>query len=189
MMLCYNLSATWLLQFTKNEMTKGLMNTEQRHSHASLFLYKKTFLLVLLVVASFSVVFFRFCQGTSAFTCVSEAANVQDQAANADAQLAPNYFVYSADREQAAHANGKVVLYFWAPWCSTCTSLDLELQDEVVQVPQGVTIFRLNYDQASEQKRRYNVVTQHTFVQIDANGQPLAQWVGGDITEFSAHLK
>lgn len=104
-------------------------------------------------------------------------------------ELAPGYYQYSPTSLESAKNEGKVVLYFWAPWCSSCTSLDIELQDEKASIPEGVTVLRINYDTAAELKTKYGVVTQHTFVQVDQSGNALATWVGGDIENFAKFLK
>lgn len=104
-------------------------------------------------------------------------------------ELAPRYYAYNTATLDLAQNQGKVVLYFWAPWCSSCSSVDLDLVDHKVFVPEGITVLRIPYDSAKELRREYNVVTQHTFVQIDQNGTMLNQWVGGDVSDFALHLK
>ena len=105
--------------------------------------------------------------------------------------LAPHYIVYSPAALQAAQQkpNNKVVLYFWAPWCTTCASLDQEIQKNPHAIPDNVTILQIDYDHAADLKKQYNVVTQHTFVQIDQNGHPISLWVGGDPANLLEHLR
>lgn len=50
-----------------------------------------------------------------------------------------NYLEYSQERATTASANGRVVLFFAAPWCSTCTALDDELQKKSNQLPPDIT--------------------------------------------------
>jgi len=100
--------------------------------------------------------------------------------------LAPGYYTYTPAALGTAQRTGIAVLYFWAPWCSSCTSLDIELQDKKASIPEGITVLRVDYDQAQELRAKYNVVTQHTFVQVDAAGNALSTWVGGDIEELEA---
>ncbi|MDQ3008922.1 MAG: thioredoxin domain-containing protein [bacterium] len=104
-------------------------------------------------------------------------------------ELAPGYTVFSEAALVAAHTKGKVVLYFWAPWCTTCTSLDAELQQDSNQIPEGLTVLRVPYDESTALKNRYQVITQHTFVQIDEHGNQLSFWVGGDLENFAKYLK
>ncbi|MEX0895859.1 MAG: thioredoxin family protein [Patescibacteria group bacterium] len=105
-------------------------------------------------------------------------------------RLAESYLEYSPEALQSAHnQENTVVLYFWAPWCSTCSTLDHDLQDGIAQVPDDITLLRVNYDEETELKQRFNVVTQHTFVQLTANNEPITVWVGGEIEELVENLE
>jgi len=96
-------------------------------------------------------------------------------------QLAPRYFEYSQEAYTEAQKTGNnVLLYFWAPWCSTCAALDNDIAKDPEIIPQDVIILRIPYDTASALKAQYNIVTQHTFVQVDGQGNPLQVWVGGE---------
>ncbi len=103
-------------------------------------------------------------------------------------QLAPRYLEYSKEALAYAHRQGKVILYFWAPWCATCSNLDTDIQKNPSLIPEGYTFLRINYDHSPELKSTYHVVTQHTFVLIDDNGNALSSWVGGDETVWKQHL-
>src|SRR4051812_17334334 len=59
-------------------------------------------------------------------------------------ELASQYYEYTPQVLEHALTQGRVVLYFWAPWCSTCTSLDSDLQNKKISVPDGVTILRID---------------------------------------------
>lgn len=88
-----------------------------------------------------------------------------------------------------AHKEGRVVLYFWAPWCSTCAVLDSDLQNGKSKIPEGISVLQINYDKATDLKKKYNIVTQHTFVEIDKEGKVLNRWVGGGVGDFENYLK
>lgn len=127
-----------------------------------------------------------FCLQVDAKEC-AQGTSVEPMS---ESQLAPGYYTYSSSEIEAARQRGdRVVLYFWAPWCSTCTSLDLDIKQKKTMVPPGVAVMRIDYDSARELKRQYNVVTQHTFVQIDSKGKELSSWVGGDFENFSKYLQ
>jgi len=125
----------------------------------------------------------QICSKVEAFCGRSQLQNASSE------QLAPHYIVYSPTSLHSAQQHGKTVLYFWASWCSSCTSLDLDIQSKKELVPEGVTILRVDYDHSQELKQKYTIVTQHSFVQIDADGKALSSWIGGDMSTLFEHLK
>lgn len=70
------------------------------------------------------------------------------------------------------------MLFFKANWCSTCIALDRNILDQHDNIPQDLTILEVNYDDAVELKKKYNVTVQHTLVQVDAEGVMITKWLG-----------
>lgn len=86
--------------------------------------------------------------------------------------------------------SGQVVLFFNAPWCPTCKFLDKNLNSQLTNLPNGLAILKLNYDRELELKEKYNIVIQHTLVQVDAQGNEISKWTGGnDLASIIEHLK
>ena len=87
------------------------------------------------------------------------------------------------------------ILFFYANWCSTCIPADKAIREGVSQIPQDVTIIRVNYndtDTDEEEKdlaRKYGITYQHTFVQIDSDGKVVTKWNGGALTELLENIK
>lgn len=79
--------------------------------------------------------------------------------------------------EGPAAAEGKVVLFFHADWCPIC--VDVEKSLESAPVPEGLTVVKIDYDKQTDLRRTYGVTIQHTFVQVDAEGNRLAKWSEG----------
>jgi len=98
------------------------------------------------------------------------------------------YLAYSP--ELLARANsGDVVLFFHAAWCPTCKALESDINRNLENIPDDLTILKINYDKESELKKKYDVVIQHTLVKVDANGNELAKWTGGnDLDSIIKHL-
>jgi len=71
-----------------------------------------------------------------------------------------------------------VVLFFNASWCSTCETARNNLESDLSAIPADLAIVLVDFDSETELKRKYGVTVQHTFVQIDANGNQLAKWSG-----------
>jgi len=89
---------------------------------------------------------------------------------------------YSEDKIQRAE-NGDVVLYFSATWCPTCNALNNNLNANLNSIPEGVNILKIDYDNSTELKQKYGVTFQHTFVQVDAEGNQITKWSGGTTLE------
>lgn len=87
------------------------------------------------------------------------------------------YEAYDASRLAMA-ADGKVVLFFRASWCPTCRALDADIKKNLSAIPADVTILDVDYDRYADLKKRYGITTQHTLVQVDADGKELGKWVG-----------
>ena len=44
--------------------------------------------------------------------------------------------------------------------------------------PEGLNVFKVDYDSSADLKAKYGVVSQHTFVEIDDNGTMVKRWFG-----------
>ena len=86
-------------------------------------------------------------------------------------------------------AGNKVVLFFHAPWCPFCKAANTEFLARASEIPSGVTLLKTDYDSNTELKQKYGVTYQHTFVQIDNDGNSVSKWNGGDIDNLKKYLK
>ena len=75
---------------------------------------------------------------------------------------------------------GPVILFFFADWCPFCRADLEELRSSSAKLD-GITVIVVDYDEESELKKKYGITYQHTYVQIDADGEKLAIWNGGGI--------
>lgn len=71
---------------------------------------------------------------------------------------------------------GRVVLDFRADWCPTCLAFEDNLRENFEELPEDVTILTLDYDTEIDLRRKYGVTMQHTFVQVDSNGEEIKRW-------------
>lgn len=90
---------------------------------------------------------------------------------------------------EATKNDGKAVLFFWASWCPNCKEANADFLDHTSQIPKNVTVLKTNYDTEKELKTKYGVTYQHTFIQVDANGNQISRWNGGGIAELISNLK
>ncbi len=93
--------------------------------------------------------------------------------------------------KMAQKSGQKVVLFFHANWCPFCVAADKDFKTSVntENFPKNVTLIKTDYDSQTELKKKYGVTTQHTFVQIDSNGDVITKWVSGESAELTKKLK
>jgi thiol-disulfide isomerase/thioredoxin len=92
------------------------------------------------------------------------------------------YVEYSDDA--IARAEGRVLLFFHAPWCPQCRSVESDILAE--GVPAGVTIIKVDFDSRQDLRQRYGVTLQTTFVEVDADGTELQKHVAYDDPHLDA---
>jgi thioredoxin 1 len=105
------------------------------------------------------------------------------------AQTKGAYVEYSPAALATATQNGKAVLFFHAKWCPFCKSANAAFSSRESEIPSGVTVLKTDYDTEKDLKTKYGVTYQHTFVQVDAQGNMVTKWNGGDIDSLKANLK
>ncbi len=106
----------------------------------------------------------------------------------------PRYVEYSrAALDQSS--NMRRVLFFYASWCSTCRPADADFKKNIDLIPADLVLIRVNYNDPetdTEEKAlaaQYGITYQHTFVQIDAQGNEVAKWNGGQFDQLLARVK
>lgn len=107
----------------------------------------------------------------------SEPAEAMETGEAMAAEPAGAYLDYDEyQASKADFADHAVVLFFHAGWCPNCQAADASLTQD--GVPDGLAVVKVDYDTADELKRTYGITYQHTFVQVDADGEELAKWTG-----------
>ncbi len=93
-----------------------------------------------------------------------------------------SYVDYSTDK--VASTTGTKVLFFHAPWCPQCRALENDIK--AVQLPDNVTIFKVDYDTNQTLRQKYGVTIQTTLVTIDGNGDLIKKYVAYDEPTFAS---
>lgn len=93
------------------------------------------------------------------------------------------YVEYNEEAVRVAAETGTAVLFFHAPWCPTCSALNKNIEANLEQIPNNVTIFKTDYDTYTDLKKQYGVTYQHTLVQVDAEGNQITKWSGGNTVD------
>lgn len=120
----------------------------------------------------------------------TEAPDVQNSSQTTDSSPQPtqqpaaggSYVEYS--EAALAEAEGQKVLFFHAPWCPQCRSIEAGINEQ--GVPEGYTIIKVDYDTNQDLRQRYEVTLQTTFVKIDDNGNEIDKYVAYDEPTFDA---
>lgn len=99
------------------------------------------------------------------------------------------YVAYNDTTLDSLGENG-AVLFFHAQWCPTCKAADNAIADQEENIPENLTIVKVDYDTQTELKKQYGVTTQHTFVQVDQNGELTKKWLGSrSVAEVVAQIQ
>lgn len=93
-----------------------------------------------------------------------------------DTMMAKGSYEPYAAAKLAMAEKGKVILFFRASWCPTCKALDADIKSHLGDIPAGVTILDVDYDNSTALKQKYGVTHQHTLVQVDAQRNQIAKW-------------
>lgn len=81
---------------------------------------------------------------------------------------------------------GTKVLFFHASWCPKCRALEEDILAS--EIPDNFTVFKVDFDTATELRQRYGVTLQTTIVYVDDDGDALAKGVLYDDTTLDALL-
>jgi thiol-disulfide isomerase/thioredoxin len=93
--------------------------------------------------------------------------------AGGNSSKAGQYVDYSP--ELVSSTPGDKLLFFHADWCSQCVSLEGDIESS--GVPDGVTIFKVDYDSNQDLRQEYGVTIQTTVVKVDDKGDKIDSYV------------
>ena len=104
------------------------------------------------------------------------------------------YLTYTKENFEQSKESRRV-LFFYASWCPNCKPADADFEAKRSEIPSDVRVIRVNYndpDTDQEEKdlaKQYGVTYQHTFVQINKDGQVVTKWNGGKMAELLKNIK
>jgi thiol-disulfide isomerase/thioredoxin len=109
----------------------------------------------------------------------------EEPAAEAEPASQPGDYVeyYDGAIEETA---GTKVLFFHASWCPKCRALEEDILAS--DIPDNFTVFKVDFDTATDLRQRYGVTLQTTIVYIDDDGDALAKGVLYEDTTLDALL-
>ena len=128
-------------------------------------------------------------QANSSSDAMSSAKSSSSATSHSDSasQSYITYDQYQASKDK--YADSKVVLFFNAKWCPACRAINEALTSDPGKIPAKTTVVSVEYDQYTDLRQRYGVTTQHTFVQIDTNGEKTRQWVSTSVDALLKELQ
>ena len=85
-----------------------------------------------------------------------------------------NYTDFS--EEKLKNTKWNIVLFFAATWCPACKSADKNFSSE--NIPENLNILKLDYDSNTDLRKKYELTSQHTFVQVDNEWNMIKKWMG-----------
>ncbi len=95
---------------------------------------------------------------------------------------AGSYQAYTADAVSKSESTN--LLFFHASWCPQCRQLDADITAK--GAPNGVAIFKVDYDSNQTLRKKYGVTLQTTVVRIDASGNLVEKFVAYDSPTLQA---
>ena len=97
-------------------------------------------------------------------------------------KVAGQFLDYSPNAVTTSEAD-HIVLHFSATWCPSCRTIDKDINASLSDIPDGLEIYKVDYDTNIDLRKKYGVTTQHTFVKVDAAGNKINKWTGGTTLE------
>ncbi len=99
--------------------------------------------------------------------------------------ISSNWYVeYNADDFSLALENGKkVAVFFHANRCGSCKALDADIAWKMDAIDSDTIIYKVDYDNSDELKRKYWVTGQHTVVYVDSD------WEALDLVKWTTSLE
>lgn len=85
-----------------------------------------------------------------------------------------SYTLYSPEKLTKSKAK-YTILFFEAEWCTSCKAIKQAIKRD--GIPEDIQIFWVDYDRNLELRKKYNVVTQTTFVLVDKAWNLIKRWI------------
>ena len=80
------------------------------------------------------------------------------------------------EAELSTLTTSRILLFFHADWCPTCRNFDKQIWE--IELPKDIVIYKVDYDTADALKKKYSILSQSTWVQIDTKGEMYKRWLG-----------
>jgi len=95
------------------------------------------------------------------------------------------YVTYSPDI--ITNTPGTKILFFHAPWCPQCRMLDADITK--TELPDNLTIIKVDYDSNQALRQEYGVTLQTTLVMVDDDGKLIKKYVAYNEPSYDVAIK
>lgn len=110
----------------------------------------------------------------------------QEAAGETEARVAGSYVDYRPGIIE--ESEGQRVLFFHAPWCPQCRSVEKGIKAD--GVPDGFTVIKVDYDSNQALRKKYGIKIQTSFLKVDADGNAVGEpFVAYEDPEFSSVVR
>lgn len=107
----------------------------------------------------------------------ASASPSTNPSATGETMAAGAYLTKAEYESQVAQRAGTTVVYFFhASWCPTCRATEKAIEED--GIPAGLTVVKIDFDSETDLRKTYGITQQHTFVQVNEDGDELAKWTG-----------
>jgi thiol-disulfide isomerase/thioredoxin len=123
-----------------------------------------------------------------------DASDVEMESGGNEVTERDRYIEYTPEGYEI-YKNIRRVLFFYANWCPTCRPADADFMKNETKIPEDVVVIRVNYNDSDTDNNEkelaefYSVTYQHTFVQIDGDGNEITKWNGGQVADLLKNIK
>ncbi len=147
------------------------------------------FVLLIVVVSIFGYLYFGSKDTSTPNVVTPTSPQITQATLPVDPDAESEYLAYNAE-DFDKNKSKRRVLFFYANWCTTCRPVNAQFLKEANQIPDDVVVYRVNYkdsDTDEEEKslaEKYKITYQHTFVQVNEQGNEIKKWNGGNLADL-----
>lgn len=114
----------------------------------------------------------------------STQAEPQEPKQAPTAEAVKGSYVGYSEQTFTEASNQTRILFFHAPWCPQCRSLDESIKQQ--ELPDNTVIFKVDYDTNQTLRQKYGVTLQTTLVRVDDKGEKVKSVVAYNNPIYSA---
>lgn len=128
-----------------------------------------------LIMLLASTLLFTACQGTPAASTTQSSETVMTQT---------KYIDYSQKEYDLLLGKKTFAIFFHAPWCPICTSMEKDILANIDSLPENAVILKADFDTEKALEEKFGVTSQSIIVMIDDKGTKVKTLVAPSFDEI-----